>query len=876
MSERFKVYKEKVKQVVLESLAKGLYTFDEILPNCEGAHPEIVSEVLQEISLSTENHELSRHRFRTLVSEFFHKLPAPNPELSQWWFNIDTVEVICTKISQSCVATERNAICLGAPSIAYGLSLKGFDVLVLDSDEDLLQSVKNLSLAENKLSVKFYDARNKNILSVVGDRRFNNGFTDPPWYPSSFADFISEISLTLENHSNVFCSILPRLTRVSAEDDRTNLIAAMSNAGYKINSVERGILRYIVPKFEKEAYEGFEGFGGIGWRSGDLIQTQIDDINNLDLNPFDILRTKLNIQSKFKTYSREPNKFRVFCCSNFSAKEESVNDDQPLITDLESFSKAVGAKSKKFGIPHIWSSDNTGLIVLNESIFELSVKILEHWKEGKTFKETLDELNIREEAQEIIDILNDKLGLWERFESIDNVKIKSRTFKNLRKSIVKREYRWETDTYREPFARDRDRLVWSNSLRKLANKTQVFPANEDGNLRQRLAHSIEVVQLASTIGRALNLNIDLIEAGGFGHDIGHTPFGHAGEHAIHSVFATIHKNLFFNHYEHGVDIVRFLEGPYQFHPGHPGLNLTIGTIDCIYKHIYWIKENPKAKPEEIKPPSSLEGMYRLSKHSDILDSKPCHPEGQAVRLADKISYLVSDLEDGIRLGLIDFKDFLKCRLFHRAPIDFAPRGNESISSVFIRERRNILKVLMEDAIEASTLRWCRYNKKLEKYDSSFIIDQSTDISKDVYQIWKELQSNLIHNSQSVILANINAAKIVSELLLTFAIMPELIDYQFREGHEILKKSDEGIKYFAYYRDSVYNKELLKKGIQKIIIPNKLIEFLPLEKTIGKSRINEEGKVEIDIDSLILSKDYVASLSDSQAKHLHNKIVARSL
>jgi dGTPase len=175
-------------------------------------------------------------------------------------------------------------------------------------------------------------------------------------------------------------------------------------------------------------------------------------------------------------------------------------------------------------------------------------------------------------------------------------------------------------------------------LRRLSNKTQLFPAEHDEDLRQRLTHSIEVYQLASTIGASFGLDGDLIEAGALAHDIGHTPFGHAGEHALNKLFNTVEAQLGgFNHYEHGVDVVRFLEGPYYASSAtqFSGLNLSDEVLECIFKHTY-------CHTGEF----GSEDLWKWSKHQARIKKGYCHLEGQAVRAADKISYLVSDIEDG--------------------------------------------------------------------------------------------------------------------------------------------------------------------------------------------------------------------------------------
>jgi dGTPase len=161
---------------------------------------------------------------------------------------------------------------------------------------------------------------------------------------------------------------------------------------------------------------------------------------------------------------------------------------------------------------------------------------------------------------------------------------------------------------RTSFQRDRDRIIHSKSFRRLKHKTQVFIIPEGDHYRTRLTHTLEVAQIARTIARALRLNEDLAEAVALGHDLGHTPFGHAGEEALNEVFGPG-----FKHNEQSLRVVEVLEGG-------GGLNLTWEVRDGILNHT---------------------GPH-----------KPATLEGQIVRVADRIAYLNHDLDDAIRGGLL--------------------------------------------------------------------------------------------------------------------------------------------------------------------------------------------------------------------------------
>jgi dGTPase len=170
---------------------------------------------------------------------------------------------------------------------------------------------------------------------------------------------------------------------------------------------------------------------------------------------------------------------------------------------------------------------------------------------------------------------------------------------------------------RTAFQRDRDRVLHSKSFRRLMHKTQVFIAPAGDHYRTRLTHTLEVTQIARTIGRALRLNEDLIEAIGLAHDLGHTPFGHAGERALAAAFPG------FRHNEQSLRIVDILE-----HDGR-GLNLTHPVRNGILRH-------SKARSGMTHPENGLSSTL----------------EGEVVRIADGIAYINHDLDDAIRAGLI--------------------------------------------------------------------------------------------------------------------------------------------------------------------------------------------------------------------------------
>ena len=185
---------------------------------------------------------------------------------------------------------------------------------------------------------------------------------------------------------------------------------------------------------------------------------------------------------------------------------------------------------------------------------------------------------------------------------------------------------------RSPFERDRDRVVQSRAFRRLAGKTQVFTSRASDHFRSRLTHTIEVAQVARHVASALSLNTDLAETLALVHDIGHPPFGHAGERALDRCLQS--HGLRFDHNLHALRIVERFE---QRYAAHRGLNLTLATREGIIKHSrdYTDAANPE-----------------LSEY--LLDQSP-PLEAQIIDLADEIAYLTADLDDGVESGLLEVK-----------------------------------------------------------------------------------------------------------------------------------------------------------------------------------------------------------------------------
>jgi dGTPase len=249
---------------------------------------------------------------------------------------------------------------------------------------------------------------------------------------------------------------------------------------------------------------------------------------------------------------------------------------------------------------------------------------------------------------------------------------------------------------RSPYQRDRDRILHSTAFRRLKHKTQVFVYHEGDHYRTRLTHSLEVAQIARTIARALGLDEDLAEALALAHDLGHTPFGHAGEEALNAEMAPYSG---FSHNDQTLRILTHLEHGYA---EFDGLNLTWEALEGTAKH-----NGPLTGPgiERPVPPSVAEYDRR---HPLALDSFP-GPEAQIAALADDIAYNNHDIDDGLRAGLFAVEDLADVPLVgpvfeevagHYPGLDQSRLIHESIRRLIDRMVRDLVAQTRASLVES--------------------------------------------------------------------------------------------------------------------------------------------------------------------------------
>ena len=234
----------------------------------------------------------------------------------------------------------------------------------------------------------------------------------------------------------------------------------------------------------------------------------------------------------------------------------------------------------------------------------------------------------------------------------------------------------EEHPFRTAFQRDRDRIIHCSAFRRLEYKTQVFVNHEGDHYRTRLTHTMEVAQIARIIARALGLNEDLVEAVALAHDLGHTPFGHAGEDLLREL---MQESGGFEHNLHSLRVVDLLERRY---PQFPGLNLTWEVRESIVKHT-----------TRHDHPVAAEFLPHLQ---PLL-------EAQVVEVADSIAYDSHDLDDGLYAGLLSEEDLLKLELWKEAAAQVVQTyGELGVRQRRIQTVRFIINWEVTDLVENST------------------------------------------------------------------------------------------------------------------------------------------------------------------------------
>ena len=242
--------------------------------------------------------------------------------------------------------------------------------------------------------------------------------------------------------------------------------------------------------------------------------------------------------------------------------------------------------------------------------------------------------------------------------------------------------------YRSPFQRDRDRIIHSASFRRLKHKTQVFVNTEGDHYRTRITHSIEVAQIARSIAKYLNVNDDLAETLSLAHDLGHTPFGHAGEIALNECMS---KYGGFDHNLQTLRIVMFLEHKYL---KFKGLNLSIETLDGLIKHNGPYHEISKLN--KIIGKKNFKGKLNFNKNTSL--------EAQISAISDDIAYNNHDIQDGIKANLFKLEDLIEIQFFKEIYKSYKSNIKKKEKNIIIYQIiRDSINLMVEDVINNTLL-----------------------------------------------------------------------------------------------------------------------------------------------------------------------------
>ncbi len=297
---------------------------------------------------------------------------------------------------------------------------------------------------------------------------------------------------------------------------------------------------------------------------------------------------------------------------------------------------------------------------------------------------------------------------------------------------------------RSPYQRDRDRIIHSSSFRRLKHKTQVFVNTEGDHYRTRLTHSMEVSQIARTLARSLGLNEDLTECLSLAHDLGHTPFGHAGEEVLNKCMM---KHGGFDHNIQTLRIVTHIENKYY---KFSGLNLTIETLDGLIKHNGPVKNLTLYKRILKKD---------LFKDKILFNNFPSL-EAQVAAISDDIAYNNHDLEDGLRAGLFNIKKISTIpylfKLTNKHLKNIKKFRREIIVSQIVRDFINLMVL---DVIKTTKNNIKKINPKsiTDIYKQGHLI---VDFSKKMKSIDKQIKEFLKHNmyNNKKVIVNTNKGK----------------------------------------------------------------------------------------------------------------------
>ncbi len=326
-------------------------------------------------------------------------------------------------------------------------------------------------------------------------------------------------------------------------------------------------------------------------------------------------------------------------------------------------------------------------------------------------------------------------------------------------------YREPESPSRTPFQRDRDRIIHSAAFRRLQYKTQVFVYHEGDHYRTRLTHSLEVAQIARSLARALGLNEDLAEALALAHDLGHTPFGHAGEEALDAAMKD------FGGFAHNDQTLRILTSLERRYADFDGLNLTWETLEGTVKH-----NGP------IEPPYSDTVAAYNARHDLELSSWPS-AEAQVAALSDDIAYDNHDIDDGFRAALFTLDDLQKVPLIGDALAEVR-RSNRAIedSRVIHEAVRRLIDRMVTDVVAEARRRIAQSGvasaDEVRRRDAPLVA--FSDAMREKEKVLRAFLFERMYRHYRVKRMSSKARRVVADLFRIFNREPDLLPSEWRD------------------------------------------------------------------------------------------------
>ncbi len=321
---------------------------------------------------------------------------------------------------------------------------------------------------------------------------------------------------------------------------------------------------------------------------------------------------------------------------------------------------------------------------------------------------------------------------------------------------------------RTDYQRDRDRIVHSTAFRRLVYKTQVFLNHEGDLFRTRLTHSLEVAQLGRSIARSLRINEDLVEAISLAHDLGHTPFGHAGQDALHACMGE------YGGFEHNLQSLRVIDKLEERYPQYDGLNLTFETREGVLKHC----SRAHAEQLEAAEPNGV-GARFLRREQPSLEAQLCN-------LADEIAYNAHDIDDGVRSGLITLTQLEDVPLFEHyrlaALAEHSTLAQPSNHRRLLYEAiRRMLSAQVYDVIDATQAAIARYGpESVDAVRQAPPLVMFSDTMRERSQVLKRFLFKNLYRHPQVMETTGRAQQVVRDLFEAYTTAPHEMQAAFAE------------------------------------------------------------------------------------------------